>query len=117
MGRKLAYTVHVRQTQPVDEKRPELGFTVVREGLFEAGTELPDWAEPLVGKHVFHDSASEPEPVAENGQRDPGPTDLEEPSRNASLEEWQEYARARGATDSELEAAKRNDLRDKYSSK
>lgn len=36
------------------------------------------------------------------------------PAGNASLEEWQEYARTQGADDAYLEGKTRNDLRDEF---
>lgn len=55
--RKLAYTVHV----PVIEENPDSGekFTA-RHEVFEAGQELPDWAEAIVGDHVYEQGDDEP---------------------------------------------------------
>lgn len=36
------------------------------------------------------------------------------PAGNASLEDWQEFARSQGATDDDLEGKTRNDLRAEY---
>lgn len=47
------------------------------------------------------------EPVVEAGVD-------ERPAGNASLEEWQEFARAQGASDADLDGKSRNDLRDQY---
>lgn len=38
----------------------------------------------------------------------------EAPAGNASLEEWQAYARSQGATDADIEDKTRNDLRAQY---
>lgn len=59
----------------------------------KAWAEKPEPAEPI----------SSPEPEA------PAP-----PAGNASLEDWQEYARSQGATEADLEDKKRDDLRDQY---
>ena len=45
-------------------------------------------------------------PAAESG--------ADQPAGNASLEEWQEFARSQGATDAYLEGKLRNDLRDEF---
>lgn len=39
-----------------------------------------------------------------------------QPAGNGSLEDWQEYARSKGATDADLDGKGRNDLRDTYGS-
>lgn len=39
---------------------------------------------------------------------------VEAPAGNASLEDWQEFARSKGASDEDLEGKTRNDLRDSY---
>ena len=39
---------------------------------------------------------------------------VEPPAGNASIEEWAEYAKARGATDADIEGLGRNELREKY---
>lgn len=43
-----------------------------------------------------------------------GAAGSEQPAGNASLEEWQEFARTQGATDADLDGKSRNDLRDQY---
>lgn len=114
MSRQLAYTVHVRQTEPVDAKRPELGNNVVREELFLAGSTLPAWASSLVGDHVYGDnaddgqSAADPTDVDGDGRDD---TDPEKPAGNASLEAWQEYATLKGV---DVEGKSRDEIRDGF---
>jgi hypothetical protein len=41
-------------------------------------------------------------------------SDSDVPAGNASLEDWQDYARAQGASDDDLDGKSRNDLRDTY---
>ena len=60
MGRKLAYTVHVRDVD---------GDELVQEETFPAGAELPAWAAKIVGDHV-DGTDDEPAPVAPNGAAD-----------------------------------------------
>lgn len=52
-----------------------------------------------------------PEPPA---QPEPEGDEPEEPAGNASLETWQEFARARGASEDDIEGKSRNDLRDEF---
>lgn len=56
-------------------------------------------------------NAADAEPETTPG----GAEAVEAPAGNASLEEWQAYAKASGATDADLEGKGRNDLRDQYS--
>lgn len=63
-----------------------------------AGSDLPEWAEGLVGDHLLD------QPAKQDGQ----------PAGNASLEDWQEFARSEGATDADLDGMNRNALRDQY---
>lgn len=111
MGRKLAYTVHVPKTEPVDQSKPDGDRYVVSTEIFERGSELPKWAAKLVGDHVYEPDDSAQEEVAPNGERD---ATVEPPARNASLEAWQEYARTQGLTDADLEGKHRDDLRDQF---
>lgn len=111
MGRKLAYTVHVNKTEPVDPDKPDGDRYLVGTEMFERGSELPAWAAKLVGDHVYEADDSEPEPVAPNGERD---ATIEPPAGNASLEAWQKFARSRGLTDADLEGKSRDDLRDQF---
>lgn len=74
-----------------------------------AGSPLPDGlakgeAERLADYLESGDAAS----------TDGGGSDSDQPAGNASLEEWQEFARTQGATDADLEDKSRNDLRDQY---
>lgn len=124
MGKKLAYTVHVRETEPIDSERPEIGTNTLREETFPAGSELPDWALPHVGDHVWEASTDTLPEIAENGQADPVPPGLEgqqpdgdgsepeQPAGNASLEAWQEFAASRGV---DSEGKSRDQLRDELS--
>lgn len=111
MGRKLAYTVHVNRTKPVDPDKPDGEQYLVGTEIFERGSELPKWAAKLVGDHVYEADDSTPEPVAPNGERD---ETVEIPAGNASLEAWQEYARSQGLSDADLEGKGRDDLRDQF---
>lgn len=123
MGRKLAYTVHVQETAPVDPKNPDGEKYFVETHIFERGTELPDWAKDSVGDHAF-EPEDIPAEVAPNGSRDAAQAsgaapqgsgeEVEAPAGNASLEAWQEYARSKGASDDDLDGKGRDDLRDAY---
>lgn len=71
---------------------------------FKAGDTLPDWAEDLVGKHVFEDGRGDvaapkevdrklvevPEPEAEPE------TELKVPSRKAAAATWRKFAKEAG---------------------
>lgn len=70
----------------------QLGVTL------KAGDEVPEGVE--FGDHLFDEVQSE---------------DGGKPAGNASLEDWQEYARSQGASGEDLEGKSRNDLRDAYS--
>lgn len=60
---RLKYSVDVRETKPIDAKKPELGHVVTRQQFFKAGEELPEWTHPLVGAHVYEDGeVPEPKP-------------------------------------------------------
>ncbi|MGZ6852471.1 MAG: hypothetical protein ACXVGC_00150 [Mycobacteriaceae bacterium] len=120
MGRKLAYTVHVSETAPVDKDNPEAGEYVVRTEMFERGTELPEWAAKHVGDHVYEADDSTPAEVAPNGAADrrgpnspDGDTAAEKPAGNASLEAWQQYAAAQGV---DVEGKSRDEIRDQFNS-
>lgn len=62
--RRLAYTVHV----PVWVDGPDGVKHLDRTDMFTRGEELPEWAVPLVGDHVFEDGEAPernaPEPAA-----------------------------------------------------
>ena len=111
MARKLAYTVHVRETNPIDEKRPELGVTVGRVETFEAGRDdVPDWALPYIGDHAFEERNDAPAEVSPNGSRDADPV-AEKPAGNASLEAWSQFAVSQGV---DVEGKSRDELRDHF---
>lgn len=63
-----------------------------------------------VGSDVFRAGDAEPEGVTFGDHLVEGA----KPAGNASLEEWQGYARSVGASDADLEGKTRNELRDKY---
>jgi hypothetical protein len=54
-------------------------------------------------------------PVTEEHESLEVPVVDSRPSRNASLEAWQDYARTQGADDEYLDGKSRNDLRDEFS--
>lgn len=108
MSRRLKYTVHVRETEPVDAKQPLLGRSVIREEIFVAGSELPDWAAALVGDHVYEDGDIPPSELTASGDS------AAQPAGNASQEAWRSYALAKGADSAEIENLSRDQLRDKF---
>lgn len=55
------------------------GVVVLREG-----TEVPEWAEDLVGDHLFDAEDDFPEPA--------GPTEPPRAGRGSGVEAWTEYA-------------------------
>ncbi len=111
MARKLAYTVHVRETELIDENHPQMGFRVGREETFVAGSVLPAWAAKCVGDHVYGDNEDDGQPaVAPNGSADDRAS-AEKPAGNASLEAWQEYAAAQGVG---VEGKSRDEIRDQF---
>jgi hypothetical protein len=65
------------------------------------GSEVPEWASDLVQPD---DLVGDPESGSQDGR----------PAGNASLEDWQEFARSQGATDADLDGMNRNALRDQY---
>lgn len=74
-----------------------------------AGSPLPDGlAKGEVGRLADYLEADD---APAEGDSEPG---SEQPAGNASLEEWQEFARTQGATDADLDGKSRNDLRDQY---
>lgn len=116
MARRLAFTVHVRV--PGDEYRHE---------VFLRGEELPEWAAPLVGDHVYEPgeapSSASPAPVvpveapvpAPEPNPEPEPVHTpERPAGNASAEVWREYAVALGADRGDVADLSRNELREQY---
>jgi hypothetical protein len=62
--------------------------------------------EPAVQEPVL--AVTEPVPAEDNS--------VPKPQGNAALEDWQEYARSKGATDADLEGKTRNAVRDQYGS-
>jgi hypothetical protein len=60
-------------------------------------------------------SAEAPDDVVNSAQEVAGPPGMNQPSGNASREEWVDFAKSRGATDEELADLGRNDIRDRYS--
>jgi hypothetical protein len=73
-------------------------------GNQQPGTSPESTGEADAGTQTDADSTEETEGV-------------EEPAGNAGLDEWQAYAKSKGATDEDLEGKGRNDLRDQYGSK
>lgn len=55
-------------------------------------------------------TGEEVDPIPES----PEPVAAVAPAGNAGLEEWQEYARSRGASDADLDGKTRNELREQY---
>lgn len=116
MARKLAYTVHVPVPDSAHYK------------VFNRGEELPEWAAPLVGDHVFvpgEGDDEEPESQEDDGPDQPdedesqedeseGEDQSEPPAGNASKDAWAEYAVATGADPDDVAAMSRNELRDRY---
>lgn len=62
-------------------------------------------ADEVVDAEIIEEDEDEDEPEDE---------DPAKPGGNASLEEWQAYARSQGASDADLEGVSRNELRDRY---
>lgn len=86
MARKLARNVHVGGR------------------VFSAG-DTPDeeFAEQITNPNAWNDKAEEG-----------GSAEVERPSGNAALEEWQTYAKSQGASDADLDGLSRNEVRDLY---
>ena len=116
MARRLAFTVHV----PVFEHTEDGTKYLARHEMFTRGEELPEWAAPLVGDHVYEPGEApdaSPAPVEPDEVPDPAPepeTLPERPAGNASKDAWLDYAVALGATREDVEALSRNELRDQY---
>jgi hypothetical protein len=66
-------------------------------------------------KHIEEARASHFRPTVVDEADAAESTKVERPAGNASLEDWQAYARSKGASDRSLESATRDDLREKYS--
>lgn len=109
MSRKTAFTVHVRKTEPINPKRPELGDSIVKEETFLAGSVLPAWAQALVGDHVYGDNEDDGQKPDDFDADGDGP----QPAGNASLEAWREYATSQGV---DVEGLSRDELRGRFTS-
>jgi hypothetical protein len=116
MARRLAYTVHV----PVYGETEAGDKYLERTEMFLRGTELPEWAVPLVGDHVYEPGeapSASPAPVelVEDTEPDPEPDpEPEKPAGNASADVWRAYAVALGADPEDVADLSRNELRDQY---
>lgn len=119
MARRLAYTVHV----PVHVTHDDGTQHLDRVQRFLRGEELPEWAAPLVGDHVYEPgeapTSASPAPVApvEPPAPAPAPEPVSKPERpagNASAEVWREYAVALGAERGDVAEMNRNELRDMF---
>jgi hypothetical protein len=102
MGKKLKTSVHVHEWLPVDKGE---GVYLARTEVFEAGEELPEWAQAHVGDHVYEDEFSD------DGSQEAAPG--EKPAGNASLEAWQSYAASQGV---DVEGKSRDEIRDQFNS-
>ena len=119
MGRRLAYSVIVREVEPVHPDRPELGVNLLREETFLAGQTLPGWAQKCVGDHVYELDEDDPDvddqQADDPGQQGDGAGDqTEAPSGNASTEEWAAYALSKGATAEQIDGLGRDQLREQF---
>lgn len=120
MARRLAYTVHV----PVYGTTEDGTQYLDRMEMCLRGTELPLWAVPLVGDHVYEPGeapeaspALVEQPVEPNQEPEREPEPNEPPARpagNASADVWREYAVAVGADPEDVADLTRNELRDTY---
>jgi hypothetical protein len=120
MARRLAHTVHVRVFGTTEGGDKYLD----RVEMFVRGSELPEWAVPLVGDHVYEPGEApeaspapvpepdeDPEPDEEPDDEDP-PTP---PAGNASVGAWRDYAiKARGADAKTVLGMSRAQLRSTY---
>jgi hypothetical protein len=117
------------QEEPQDQGVEELPDELIRSQSYD--TELQNQAAPLGpqpgveertdgGDASSEDDGTTKEPGAEDDSSDDSTTETEEteePAGNAGLEEWQAYAKSKGATDEDLADKGRNDLRSEYGSK
>lgn len=88
MGRKIAFNLLLRKEGSINEPT-----------FFAAGEELPDWAEKLVGDHVFGDSQT---PAPKSGVKtglpsvpeaqEEEPESMEAPPFDAHVSKWRQYA-------------------------
>lgn len=120
MARRLAYTVHV----PVYAESGDGVKYLDRVEMFVRGEELPEWAAPLVGDHVYEPgeapTSASPAPVEPVEAPAPAPepepvSEPEQPAGNASADVWRAYAvAARGANPEDVAGMNRNELRDTF---
>lgn len=120
MARRLAYTVHV----PVYATADDGAKYLERVEMFTRGEELPEWAAPLVGDHVYEPgeapTSASPAPAEQpvedpEPQREPEPQNKpERPAGNASADAWRAYAEALGANPEDVADMSRNELRDRF---
>lgn len=117
MARRLAYTVHV----PVFDTLEDGTKYLARTEMFTRGEELPEWAAPLVGDHVYEPgeapTSASPAPAGPVEVPKPAPepeTRPEQPAGNASADAWRAYAEALGAEPDDVAGLSRNELRAKY---
>lgn len=66
--------------------------------FLKAGDEVPEGVS--LGDHLFAESESD----ADDGK----------PAGNASLDDWQEYAKSQGASDENIDGLSRNELREQF---
>jgi hypothetical protein len=80
--------------------------------VLKAGEEVPEWASGLISdEDLVSDGSAEEAPAGQGGP--------EKPAGNASTDEWAAYARAQGATDTDLagddgKPLGRDEIRAKY---
>lgn len=74
--------------------------------LLLKGQEVPEFALPRLDESYYTSDAVKAEPAK-----------AAEPAGNASLADWQAYARSQGASDDDIEDATRDELREKFGGK
>lgn len=110
MARRLEYTVHLPVHVVVDGVK-----SLDRVDVFVRGTELPEWAVPFVGRHVYEEGeAPEDAPTNPAPAIDPQKSDEQPPAGNASAEVWRAYAVSKGADPASVADLSRDDLRDRF---
>ncbi len=67
----------------------------------------------LAGKDEFVEQSDDGEPDQADSD-DEDTDDGDAPAGNASLEDWQAYARSQGASEEDVEGKSRNDLREEF---
>jgi hypothetical protein len=92
----------------LEAQRAEWGRYVAKEPIFVDGVRAFNAGDPVPVSHVESGVVTSEQVVG---------AQVDEPKGNAPLEEWQNFARTRGATDEELASASRDDLRGSYSTK